>query len=1637
MYNMYRWFPQSKVVFMAPTKPLVAQQMNACYEIMGIPTDDTIELTGSVAPPIRHKAWKEKRVVFLTPHVMINDLCRGTCLADSIKCIVVDEAHKALRNYAYCQVIKELVKYTRQFRVLALSATPGSDLKSVQEVINNLLISHIELRSENSIDIQRYTYERKIEKVVVPMGEELSGFRMQYIQVMSCVTLRLIQNNVLYNRDASKLSKFMLLKCRDEFRQNPPQTMQHAQYGNIEADFALAISLYHGFELLQIHGLKSLYNYLMGIISGDKGIGRTRSELLRNPDFNSIMEKLRQKFSDNINACNLPSDVKCQVGHPKMQCLEEIVLEHFNNFKKKSLQTRVMIFSQYRDSVQEITSILQQHHPLIRVMPFIGQASFGKSGKGYSQKEQLLVMKKFREGGYNTLVSTCVGEEGLDIGDVDLIVCFDAHKSPIRLVQRMGRTGRKREGRIVMLVTEGKEEMIYNQSVLSKKAIHKAILNSTKSLKFYQNNTNVVNPSMKPKCHKMFITVPTYSLQEKTKTLKRKKSLEKFIDFNNKRDEVSQLFHKEYSSIKEEFSIVTTLAKIVPRPKLICIDYYKKANCCSSSTSIINFCEWMPWQNILQKTFLVSHSLHSIHLVENLKFIDLQYTIGNSDDFYGLEMSRINTEKVKTIGQSSIVSFLNTSQLKVCRLDPNLANEDKTCQNTPTDKFDYQNTSDISVNFANAILVSSETQKDEKAQVKFGMDNTLKETATSQKSKKRRITKSFPINNSKIRCLSPKNTLKHKNILKKYLKDSLLQSKAGKASETQLKSKVTKPIIKKKHLELENEKVETFGTSFGKSQLGKVNITDRFTYIVTEPDLVHNFILSSPDISNVKYLFNNLKSSSDFADVDLEFIEKWKKTEKVSCEKLLTKLHNNLLLKDTSEVLEISNRKLNSSNIFKETDNEYTLLKDSHAAISPLFKSISVEKNKDIARVSTCINTTQTHSKYLSLKEKPTKRAATKFYEDIDCNDKLKLESGNAKVKPHQASNNKQALTDSLFSECLDIKQSPKLKYLENLYQNLNTTSLLSHTQAMDFLCASSCEGFLENINHSADFDQMKKICFPDYNLSVSLEKHIQAKKLTTSMSKYSNPNSTIEKFKNKLTDVSLPHCLTTEKRESINVPFSSLDHNETPLFDLGFDLKEDLISSTSGKQFLSKHLKKEVDGSHVHVDSSILANRLFTQFNDFNSVQVPIQDKSQTVIQEMYPSLVRKEVPEKVSPDTDLQKSPEPGRDFIIFNTGTSEKVTVTPVNENIGNKYSGTKKIGKPLACQSYLAKKCRLHFSEKKKHFNEKVMVSTGCRKGISLKNKSFKHITDESVENNYVDKAANLKVDIEHEEKEVKTTVKATKKLFEKTARSSLFGSVIRKELKASTPIKRHNAKSEITDVIINLTPIEKVYPRDGYQTADKMKIKMGKVDRILSTVTIHQGKKQKGKTQGNIFIEEEAELSEEHSSDESEYFDDLYDASFIDNSEVIHSIETDMHAVYLKSVRSPLLHGQFKLLYDKEKPNMDIYSQTLSEDHGNSKYEEDSFCVGNGDKDSCVTEGESSHYKFTKLSKKSERKKKRAGKRILFLCDSSSEEEDKEHVNLTEEFSVMDRQHVKKLLSSSEDEASTHMNINEHSKSKFT
>jgi superfamily II DNA/RNA helicase len=70
-----------------------------------------------------------------------------------------------------------------------------------------------------------------------------------------------------------------------------------------------------------------------------------------------------------------------------------------------------------------------------------------------------------------------IGEEGLDIGEVDLIVNFDTLRSPIRMLQRVGRTGRKRDGRVICLVAEGPEEKTLRDSQQSERNLAHALKN--------------------------------------------------------------------------------------------------------------------------------------------------------------------------------------------------------------------------------------------------------------------------------------------------------------------------------------------------------------------------------------------------------------------------------------------------------------------------------------------------------------------------------------------------------------------------------------------------------------------------------------------------------------------------------------------------------------------------------------------------------------------------------------------------------------------------------------------------------------------------------------------------------------------------------------------------------------------------------------------------------------------------------------------------------------------------------------------------------------------------------------------------------------------------------------------------------
>ncbi|GMF42586.1 unnamed protein product [Phytophthora fragariaefolia] len=501
MYNFYRWFPAGKIVFMAPTKPLVAQQVKACHEVMGIPLADTAELQGNVPPARRRVLWSSRRVFFCTPQSLQNDLRRGVCAAEKVVCIVVDEAHRATGNYAYCCVVQEIEAKTHFFRILALSATPGAKFDVIQDVVTNLRISHIESRSADDPDVKKYTHARQEEVIVCRLGAQIMEVKALFVKCFKPVVQRLLRGNIIHNADPDKLSSWYVLQAREKFRKGP----NYAANRSAESDLALLISLLHAKSLLTGHGLSSFRDQIVNWAEERKKgkMSWSKREMLQSSEFQSLELSLgvTEGASNSTNTAS----------HPKLVKLREVLLEHFQRHATAESSTRAIVFTQYRASVSEIVALLRPLAPLLNVQPFIGQGASGKSkeNKGQSQKVQQEIVRRFRLGEFNVLVATCIAEEGLDIGEVDLIVSFDALTSPVRMIQRMGRTGRKRVGRVIILVTEGDEQKKLARSASAAKTVSRA-LTTYKNKFVYAKCARMIPTGIYPALKELEMNIPTF-----------------------------------------------------------------------------------------------------------------------------------------------------------------------------------------------------------------------------------------------------------------------------------------------------------------------------------------------------------------------------------------------------------------------------------------------------------------------------------------------------------------------------------------------------------------------------------------------------------------------------------------------------------------------------------------------------------------------------------------------------------------------------------------------------------------------------------------------------------------------------------------------------------------------------------------------------------------------------------------------------------------------------------------------------------------------------------------------------------------------------------------------------------------------
>ncbi|KAM7507593.1 hypothetical protein LguiA_018046 [Lonicera macranthoides] len=492
MYNYFRWFPEGKIVFAAPSRPLVTQQIKACHEIVGIPQEWTIEMTGQISPLRRADLWKAKRVFFLTPQVLEKDIQSGTCAVKQLVCLVIDEAHRASGNYAYCVAVRELMAVPVQLRILALSATPGSKQQEIQQIIDTLQISMLEYRNESDDDVKQYVQKKTIDLFTVPMDPDAVVINNLLFEVIRPFASRLCAYGVLPRRDFQTLSPFELINSRDSFRQAPPQDLAQMKFGEVEGHFTVLVTLCHIRKLLSSHGIRPAFDMLEDKLQ-EKG------PFLRFMSKNEVFFKVKVLMQQSLSS---------GVPGSKLSKMLEVLLDHFKT--KDPQDSRVIIFSGFRASIRDILNALVHIGDIVKATEFIGQSS-AKAFKGQSQKVQQAVLEKFQAGEYNVIVSTSIGEEGLDIIEVDLVICFDANVSPLRMIQRMGRTGRKSKGRFKgLLCYEGPELNGYKQKQKKGNSVKRHMRNGGISSFDFHSSPRMIPHIYKPEVRVVELSIEQY-----------------------------------------------------------------------------------------------------------------------------------------------------------------------------------------------------------------------------------------------------------------------------------------------------------------------------------------------------------------------------------------------------------------------------------------------------------------------------------------------------------------------------------------------------------------------------------------------------------------------------------------------------------------------------------------------------------------------------------------------------------------------------------------------------------------------------------------------------------------------------------------------------------------------------------------------------------------------------------------------------------------------------------------------------------------------------------------------------------------------------------------------------------------------
>lgn len=453
--------PLKKVLFLAPTKPLAEQQLESFKKNLGELYAGMVLFTGIIKPEKRKQLWEKNEIIFSTPQCIANDIKKGLYNLKDLSLLIEDEAHRCVKNYDYNFVAKKTIEQAENPRIIGLTASPGSDEKKIKEICKNLSINKVELRTRESSDVKEYLQELEFEKIEVELPKSFLESRAMLNEIYQSYLLSLRENNLVFGA----VTKFTIIELQKKLMNQISRGYKNFASYRAVSDCSMAIKIAHAIELLETQTFQGTHAYLKEIYNqAEKKQSKGVIKLVNKPVFNTTFAIIHKLFLEGYE-------------HPKIKEIIKIIKKEI----EKKQNSRIIIFAQYRETAKIITENINKLNS-VKAKMFIGQTK--KNEMGLNQKQQKKIIDEFKEKKINVIVSTSIGEEGLDIPEVDTVIFYEPTSSAIRSIQRRGRTARLQKGKLIILITKNTKDQISHYASRSReKKMNKSIESINKELK--------------------------------------------------------------------------------------------------------------------------------------------------------------------------------------------------------------------------------------------------------------------------------------------------------------------------------------------------------------------------------------------------------------------------------------------------------------------------------------------------------------------------------------------------------------------------------------------------------------------------------------------------------------------------------------------------------------------------------------------------------------------------------------------------------------------------------------------------------------------------------------------------------------------------------------------------------------------------------------------------------------------------------------------------------------------------------------------------------------------------------------------------------------------------------------------------